>query len=73
MAVSVWWLIRLHQNDDFIRYDAPKIVEFINNNETYIAIQYTTKDGETLYYDEKGVSRKRSLPPLPARLFKSNQ
>ena len=55
----------LHQNNEFVRYDAPKIVEFINKNETYIAIQYTTKDGETLYYDEKGVSRKGAFLRSP--------
>ena len=55
----------LHQNNDFVRYDAPKIIEFINNNETYIAIRYTTKDGKSLYYDEKGVSRKGAFLRSP--------
>ena len=55
----------LHQNNTFIRYAAPEIVEFINNNETYIAIRYTTKNGDTLYYDEKGVSRKGAFLRSP--------
>ena len=55
----------LHQNNEFVRYAAPDIVEFINNNETFIAIRYTTKDGDTLYYDEKGVSRKGAFLRSP--------
>jgi murein DD-endopeptidase MepM/ murein hydrolase activator NlpD len=55
----------LYQKNTFVRYGAPDIVEFTNNGETFLAIRYTTTDGNTLYYDEKGVSRKGAFLRSP--------
>ena len=55
----------LHQEEQFVRYDAPDIVEFINNDKKFMAIRYTAKNGDTLYYDEQGVSRKGAFLRSP--------
>lgn len=55
----------LYQEGEFIRYDAPDMVEFINNDNKFIAIRYTDKNGDTLYYDEHGVSRKGAFLRSP--------
>ena len=55
----------LYQNDTFVRYAAPDLVKFTNNNQTFHAIRYTTGDDKTLYYDENGISRKGTFLRSP--------
>jgi len=46
---------------------APEAVEFTNNGKTFTAIRFKNKNGNTLYYDENGLSRKGEFlrSPLP--------
>lgn len=55
----------LYLNDNFVRFDSPDVVEFTNNGEKFVAIRYTTNNNQTLYYDEKGISRKGAFLRSP--------
>lgn len=55
----------LYQNGTFVRFAAPDLVQFTNNDDTFHAIRYTTEEDKTLYYDENGVSRKGAFLRSP--------
>lgn len=49
------------------RLGAPLAVRFTNKSDEYVAIQFTTKDGRTRYYDASGKSRKRPFLRSPLK------
>ena len=59
---------------EFIEYGNILATEFVNSGESFLAVRYTDGQGDTGYYDEKGVSLKKAFlrAPLNFRRISSN-
>ena len=59
---------------EFIEYGNILAAEFINAGESFVAVRYTDTEGDTGYYDQKGVSLRKAFlrAPLNFRRISSN-
>ena len=59
---------------EFIEYGNILATEFVNSGESFLAVRYTDGQGDTGYYDEKGVSLRKAFlrAPLNFRRISSN-
>ena len=55
----------LYIGEEMKKLGAPSIMEFTSQGQTYLAIRYTNKAGETDYYDAEGISRKGAFLRSP--------
>ena len=46
---------------EFIEYGNILATEFVNSGESFLAVRYTDGQGDTGYYDEKGVSLRKAF------------
>ncbi|MEC8125998.1 MAG: peptidoglycan DD-metalloendopeptidase family protein [Pseudomonadota bacterium] len=59
---------------EFIEYGNILAAEFVNSGESFLAVRYTNGQGDTDYYDKKGVSLRKAFlrAPLNFRRISSN-
>lgn len=55
----------LYDGPTFARLGRPLAARFTNKNKEYVAIFHRNKDGDTQYYDEKGLARKKAFLRSP--------
>ena len=55
----------LYQKGVFVKLGTPHALIFTNKGSSFTAIHHTSSDGESEYYDEKGVSRKGAFLRSP--------